>query len=226
NEIVGLSNDDLNHDSIYETKYASAQNLTFPINREEQFADIIHRIENSLRANTFQDEKGRIGLQVAQTTPLSNVVYVENFHIAEGGHSQEKGTDYLFKEINVYYKEDLEEGKKKWEIVTKSLPEFVWKYAKTGPLKSLDIRTYFVNDVPASALADDIAIKLAQLEAGFFHETLPWVLYGCKAGDLIKFSKTRFFSELGKAEEITVRLLKLDKMISSKQSTITGVVIT
>lgn len=225
NNIMGLSNDELDHDSIYETKYAFPQNLSVPIYKEESLAGIIHKIENSARASTFQDEKGRIGLQVAQTTPPSNVVYVENFHISEDGHSQEKGSDFLFKEINVFFNEDLSEGKKKWEVFTKPLSEFVWKYGKRKLLKSLDIYTYFTTSSPASALADDIATKLEQLEKGFIDETLKWMLYGCRAGGLIKLSKDRFFSESGTADEITVRLLKLDKMISSKQSTITGVVI-
>lgn len=224
-EILGLSNAELDLDSIYETKQASAQNLTFPISKEENLAGIIHKIENSTRASTFQDEKGRIGLQIAQTVPPSNAVRVENFHMTEDGHSQDKATEFIFKEINVYYKESLKEGKKKWEVYTKLLPEFVWKYGKTKPLGSLDIYTYFINDVPAIALADDIANILTQLEAGFVHETLPWLLYGCRAGDLILLSKNRFFSESGTADEITVRLLKLDKMVSSKQSTITGVVV-
>ncbi|MBA7605973.1 hypothetical protein ES703_13109 [subsurface metagenome] len=224
-DIIGLSLADLDHDSIYQTKYTSSIDLAFSLRKEEGLTSIIHKLENSVRASTFQDEKGRIGLQTAQTVPASNAVHVENFHIAEDGHSQEKGSGYLFKEINVFYKEYLEEGKMKWEVFTKALPEFVWKYGKKRPLKSLDIYTYFYSNTQASALADDIATKLAQLEGGFVDETLPWVLYGCRAGDLIKLSKDRFFSELGKAEEITMRLLKLDKMISSKQSKITGVVI-
>ncbi|GAH63626.1 unnamed protein product [marine sediment metagenome] len=92
-------------------------------------------------------------------------------------------------------------------------------------MESLDIYTYFINDVPASALADDIANILVQLEKGFVDETLKWTLYGCRAGDLILLSKDRFYSESGTADKVIVRLLKLDKMISSKQSTITGVVV-
>ena len=225
NEIMGLANSELDHDSIYETKYGSPQNLSLPIYKEESLAGIIHKIENSTRATTFQDEKGRIGLQVTQTTPPSNVVYVENFHIAEGGHSQDKTTEFIFKEINIYYGEHLEEGKWKWEVVNKSLDEFVWKYGKRTPLKPLDVYTYLFSNVTASTLADDIASKLQQLEAGFVHETLKGILYGCRAGDLIKFSRNRFFSSAGTADEIIVRLLMLDKAISSNSSTIDGMVI-
>lgn len=222
-ELIGLSLTELDHDSIYQTKYDSSINLAVPIHKEEGLTSIINKLENSVRANTFQDEKGRIGFQVAQTVPPSNVVYVENFHLAEGGHSQAKRSDYLFSEINVFYKEDVKE--KKWEVFTKTLPEFVWKYGKKRPLKPLDIYAYFYSDTQASVLAEDIAVKLAQLETGFIEDTLPWMLWGCRAGAIIKLSKDRFYSSSGTADEITVRLLTLNKTISSRQSTIKGVII-
>lgn len=225
NETMGLANSELDHDSIYRTKYVADQNLSLLIYKEESLANIVHKIENSTPATTFQDEKGRIGLQVAQTVLPSNAVHVENFHLSEDGHSQDKTTKFIFKEINIYYKEHMEEGKWKWEVETKSLDKFVWKYGKRRPLEPLDVYTYRVNNVAASALADDIATKLEQLEAGFIKETLPWVLYGCRAGDLIVLSRDRFFSSAGTADEITVRLLKLDKMISSGKSAITGVIV-
>lgn len=224
NEIMGLSNDELDHDSIYGTKYDTSLDLSVQIYKEENLAKIINKIENSVRASTFQDEKGRIGLRVAQAAPALNAVYVENFHISEDGHGQEKGTEFLFKEINIYYAEDP--GKEKPEVFTKPLPKFVWKYGKRKPLKSLDIDTYFIIDTAASALADDIATKLEELEAGFIHETLPWVLYGCRAGDIIKLSRDRFYGSLGTADKINVRLLKLDKAISSRKSIIKGVIVT
>lgn len=225
NNIMGIPNTELDLDSIYETKYAYDKKLSFPILKEENLGGIIHKIENSTKSWSFQDEKGRIGLQVAQTTPASNAVYVENFHISEAGHSQEKGTKYLFKEINVYYMESSKEGKKKWEVFTKLLPAFVNKYGKRKPLPSLDIYTYFISDVPASLLADDIENILIELEEGFIYETLPWVLYGRRVGDLIKLSRNRFYSSSGIATEITVRLLELNKIISSGESTIVGVIV-
>jgi|GEM_PF-6343979 len=223
NEIMGLSNDELDHDSIYGTKYDTSLDLSVQIYKEENLADIINKIENSVRASTFQDEKGRIGLRVAQSVPASDAVYVENFHISEDGHKQEKGAEFLFKEINIYYAEDP--GKEKPEVFTKSLPKFVWKYGKRKPLKSLDIDTYFISDTSASALADDIATKLEELEAGFINETLPWMLYGCRAGDVIILSRDRFYGSSGVADKINVRLLKLDKIISSGKSTIKGVIV-
>lgn len=224
NILLELSNDDLDHDSIYATKVATIdRELTAPLYKAESLTRIIRKIENSTRAATFQDEEGRIGLQIAQTTLPSNVVYVEDFHISEGGHAQEKKANFVFKEINVYYRENVAE--KEWPVEKKSLPEFVWKYGKRNPLKSLDIYTYFRTSAGATALANDIATKLTQLEKGLVEESLPWILYGCRAGDLIKLSRDRFYSSSGMADEITVRLLKLEKAISSKKSMFTGVIV-
>lgn len=223
NNLVGLSNDDLDHDSIYQTKAAVTTELSAVFYKEESLTNIIRKIENSTKATTFQNEKGRIGFQVAQTTLPSNVVYVENFHMSKDGHAQKKGADFLFKEINVYYLENPDN--KEWPVKTKLLSEFVWKYGKRNPLKSLDLYTYFRTSAGATALANDIATKLTQLEKGLIEETVPWILYGCRAGDLIKLSRDRFYSSSGTPSEITVRLLKLEKAVSSKKSTITGVIV-
>ena len=223
NILIGLSNDDLDHDSIYQTKAAVTTELSAVLYKEENLTNIIRKLENSVRAVTFQDEKGRIGFQVAQTIPPSNVVYVENFHMSKEGHMQKKGADFLFKEINVYYLENPD--KKEWHTYTNQRYVFVYKYGKRNPLKSLDIYTYFKTSSSAAVLATDLATKLTQLEKGLVKETLPWMLYGCRAGDLIKLSRTRFYSTTGEASEITVRLLKLEKAVASKKSTITGVIV-
>jgi len=225
NNLMGLSNDDLDHDSIYQTKAAAEadMDLSVPLYKAESLTSIIRKIENSMRAATFQDEEGRIGLQVALTTPSSDVVYVKNFHIAKEGHRQKKGADFLFEEINVFFLEDVIGGK--WQVETVALDEFVWKYGKRKLLKPLDIYTYLKNTTPAIALANNIATKLTQLEKGLVEESLPWTLYGRRAGDLIKLSRNRFYSSSGTAEEITVRLLKLTKAVASKKSMITGVIV-
>jgi len=223
NNLVGLSNGDLDHDSIYQVKAAVTTELSAILYKEESPANIIRKIENSTKATTFQDEKGRIGLQIAQTALPSNVVYVENFHISKDGHVQRKGADFLFKEINVYFLENPD--KKEWQTYTNPRSAFVYKYGKRNPLKSLDIYTYFRTSSEAEELATDIATKLTQLEKGLIEESVPWILYGCRAGDLIKLSRDRFYSSSGTASEITVRLLKLEKAVSSKKSTITGVIV-
>ena len=143
--------------------------------------------------------------------------------MSKEGHTQKKGADFLFKEINVYFLENPDN--KEWHTYTNQRYAFVYKYGKRNPLKSLDIYTYFKTSNEAGLLATDIATKLTQLEKGLIEETLPWMLYGCRAGDLIKLSRDRFYSSSGTASEITVRLLKLEKAVSSKKSTITGVIV-
>lgn len=220
---MNLSKDDLDHDSIYATKVATSTALSAPLYKEEKLTEIIRKIENSMKAATFQDEEGRIGLQIAQAAAPSDIIYVENFHMAKESHEQKKGSDFLFKEINIYFQEDV--PTKEWQVSTLTLPEFSWKYGKRKPLKPLDIHTYFRTGPGAKILGINIKTKLEQLEKGLVIGSLPWILFGCRAGDLIKLSRKRFYSSSGTADEITVRLLTLEKAIASKKTMFTGVIV-
>jgi len=215
NTYRGLANSRLNLDSIYEAKYANTDELSVFLYNDTPYDEIIRNIEHSGRSFTFQDEFGKLGIRPQQTVVASNVKYIVSSHIFD--HSQNKNRSSLFWKANVHYNENPQS--QKWKIETAIKNEIYWKYDIT---KELDISTYFDENVSAESLAASILNLLNKEQV---EDELPMLLFDVKAGDLIKFSRTRFYDSDGTASEITLRVIKISKSPASGKTSITAEVV-
>lgn len=214
NNYKGIADSELNLDSIYATKYAKPNVLALPIESEPSFDEIVRTIEHSMEAYTFQDEFGRLGIKPQQTTEASNVKYIISKHIFDHVQSKDKGT--LFWKVNVYYNKDYDDN---WEVKTATKNEINWKHSIT---KELPLYTYFTSSSHATDLAANILnlLNKERIENGH-----PMLLFDVMAGDLIKFSRTRFYDSDGKAEEITLRVIRISKSPASGRTSITAEIV-
>jgi hypothetical protein len=101
-----------------------------------------------------------------------------------------------------------------WESKEVTDDEIYWKY-KTK--EKLEIDTYFSAPAHAKSLATDI---LSLVNKAIINTELPMLLFDILAGDLIVFSRERFFATSGTADEITLRIIKITKTPSSGKTTI------
>jgi len=211
NNYKGIQDSELNLDSIYATKSAKPNVLALPIESEPSFDEIVRTIEHSMEAYTFQDELGRLGIKPQQTVVASNVKYVISKQIFD--HVQSKDRSTLFWKVNVYYNKDYDDN---WEVKTATKNEIKWQYRVT---KELPIDTYFTSSSHAADLAESI---LSLLNKERIENTLPMLLFDVMAGDLIKFSRVRFYDSDGTASEITLRVIRISKSPASGRTSITA----
>ncbi|MCK4814733.1 hypothetical protein KA005_03100, partial [bacterium] len=200
NNYKGIQDSELNLDSIYATKYAKTNVLSVPIESEPSFDEIVRTIEHSMEAYTFQDEFGRLGIKPQQTVAASNIKYIISKHIF--GHFQEKGRGTLFWKVNVYYNKDYDDN---WEVKTATKNEINWQY---GVTEELPVDTYFSSSSHAADLAASI---LNLLNKERIEDELSMLLFDVMAGDLIKFSRVRFYDSDGTASEINLRVIRISK---------------
>lgn len=214
NNYKSLTDTELNLDSIYEAKYASGayeKSLSVPIEKEISFDEIIRSIEHSIESYTFQDELGRLGIKPQQTVVASKAKYIVSKHIFD--HSQRKDKSSLFWKVNIYYNKDLDDN---WEWKTAVSNVINWKYKV---IEELPIYTYFSSSADADALATSI---LSLLNKEQIENTLSMLLFDVMAGDLIKFSRTRFYDSDGTASEIELRIIRISKSPASGKTSITA----
>jgi len=217
NNYKSLTDSELNLDSIYEAKYGSGayeKNLSVPIERKIPFDEIVRSIEHSIESYTFQDEFGRLGIRPQQTVVASNVKYVISSHIFD--HTQKKDRSSLFWKVNIYYNKDLDDN---WEVKTATDNNIYWKYKIT---EELPIYTFFSAPAHALALATSI---LSLLNKEQIEVDIPMTLFGVMPGDLIKFSRVRFYDTDGTASEITLRVIRISKSPASGRTLITAGVV-
>jgi len=205
NTYRGLADSELDHDSIYESKYANEDEISVFLYEDTPYDEIVKNIEHSRKSYTFQDTQGRLGLKPQISVTPSNVKYIRNHHIFD--HLQNKDKKSLFWKVNVYYGENPQN--QDWLKKTATNNEVYWKY---GTTKELDIYTYFYSPSYAQNLANDI---LALLNKQVITDTLPFLLFDELPGNLIKYSRNRFYSSSGVADEITMRIIKISKSPAS-----------
>jgi len=205
NNYRGLADSELNLDSIYEAKYANENDLAIPIEKEISFDEVVRTIEHSVEAYTFQDELGRLGIRPQQTVVASKAKYIIGSHTFS--HFQKKGKSSLFWKVNIHYNRNLQTDDWEWKTATDD--EILWKYGMT---KELDIYTYF--SVPSHA--NDLATSILNLlNKEQIEDELPMLLFDVMPGDLVKFSRDRFYDSDGVASEITLRIIKISKSPAS-----------
>jgi hypothetical protein len=208
---AGLPTEKLNTDWIYETKYANTKSLTVFILKDMPFNEINRNLEHSTEAYVLQDGEGRIGLRPLQVSVRSNAKYIWNFQ--SKGHSHRRTKDNIYWKVKVYYGENPQ-SQEAQSFKEAQDDEIKWKY---GVENGLEIYAYYSDSGSALTLAESI---LALLNKPYIEDELPAILFDVFPGDLIKFSRDRFFNEDGVANELTLRILKIGKTPQSGKTSL------
>ena len=208
----GLLNSELNLDSIYKTKYAKTDVLSVFLYKDQPYREIVRTIEHSSEAYTFQDTEGRLGLKVQLAVAESKTKYIRNYNIFN--HQQSKARKLLFWKVNVFYNE-LPQSQE-WEVKSAQDDNILYRYKNRN---ELNIYSYFSAPSPAQDLATSI---LALLNKETIEDAVSMLLFDVSAGDIAKFSRTRFYDADGTASEVDLRIIRISKSPASGQTSITA----
>jgi titin len=224
NNFLGLDNSELNLDSINETRYARTTALAAYFYKDSGNSgsdNVIKTIEHSIRAYTFQDGWGRIGLRVARTTAPTDIKYVGNTQIFSIAKAQTR--ESLYGRVHVHYNENPQTERYQW--INKTLNVLNWKYGPQGDestsenLQQLDIYTYLPTEADANLLGDEIVDllekKVVSLETS-------GILYPCQAGDLFYLSRNRYYDSAGTANNKLMRIISITKQAGNRRCSITA----
>lgn len=214
NEHYGLLNSELNLDSIYATKHAKTNPLSIFLYKDTPYREIVRTIEHSTEAFTFQDPEGRLGLKTQLVAAESNAKYIRNYNIFD--HRQSKTRKLLFWKVNIYWNENPQ--LQTWEVKSAQDDDIWYRYKNRN---ELNIYSYFSAPSSAQNLADAI---LTLLNKETIENTVSMLLFDVMAGDIIKFSRDRFYNADGgvlEGSEINLRIIRISKSPASGQTTIT-----
>ena len=218
NQHYGLLNAELNLDSIYATKYAKTNPLSIFLYKDTPYREIVRTIEHSTEAFTFQDPEGRLGLKTQLDAAESNAKYIENYNIFN--HRQSKTRKLLFWKVNIFWNENPQ--LQQWEVKS-AQDDDIWHRYKNR--NELNIYSYFSAPSAAQDLADAI---LTLLNKETIEDTVSMLLFDVMAGDIIKFSRDRFYNADGMVvagSEIDLRIIRISKSPASGQTTITAEIV-
>jgi len=210
NEHYGLLNSELNLDSIYKTKYAKTNPLSIFLYKDQPYREIVRTIEHSSEAYTFQDPEGRLGLKIQLAVAESKAKYIRNYNIFN--HRQSKSRKLLFWKVNVFYNE-LPQSQE-WEVKSAQDDNIFYRYKNKN---ELNIYSYFSVPSPAQDLATSI---LALLNKETIEDTVSMLLFDVSAGDITKFSRTRFYKAVPSASDINLRIIRISKSPASGRTSI------
>lgn len=215
NEHYGLLNSELNLDSIYKSKYAKTNELSIYLYKTTPYREIVRSIEHSMEAFTFQDVEGRLGLNPQLAAAESNAKYIENHNIFD--HRQSKDRASLYWKVNVWYNENPQ--LQRWEVKLALDNNVIYRYKNRNVL---NVYTYFSAPASAQALATSVLLLLNKER---IENTISMLLFDVMAGDIVKFSRTRFYDVDGTASEMSLRIIRISKSPASGQTTIIGEIV-
>lgn len=210
-----LLDSELNLDSIYEAKYEKTDLLSIFLYKDTPYREIVNSIEHSMEAFTFQDAQGRLGLRAQLAAAKSDAKYISNHQIFE--HRQSRARKLLFWKVNVLYNENTQS--QEWEVKSAQDDNIWYRYKNRN---ELNIYSYFAVPFPAQTLATNI---MALLNKETIEDTVPMLLFDTMAGDIVKFSRTRFYNTDGtvaEGSEISLRIIKISKSPASGKTNITA----
>jgi len=213
NQHYGLLNAELDLDSIYESKYEKTDVLSIFLYKDTSYREIVRSIEHSMEAFTFQDVEGRLGLRSQLAAAESKAKYIANHQIFS--HLQSRSRKSLFWKVNVYYDENPQT--QEWEVKSAQDDNIPIRYKNWN---ELNIYSYFSAPSSAQTLATNIK-NLLNKEA--IDNTVPMLLFDVMAGDIIKFSRDRFYSSAGtiaEGSEIDLRIIRISKSPASGKTII------
>ena len=201
NNFLGLADSELNLDWLYHTKIDKTTAISVPIYQDISSGDLIRQIEQTLQAYSFQDAEGRIGLKPKATAATASARYVRNHHIFS--HRQDKRFDDVFYKVTVYYGQNPQTGDYSYLTVLRN--EAGWKYRTA---KELPLYTFLTSESDAQALINSL---INDLDKEIIEAEVSLLLLGVMPGDIIKYSRDRFFSVSGAASEVDLRILGITK---------------
>jgi hypothetical protein len=207
----GLAISELDLDTIYDTRIARTAALGVLLTRQSSVGEVIRTLELSGRAYTDQNAEGRIGLRVAPTSAAEDAVLIGEHQIFDISAAKKQAD--IFETAAVYYSEDYQQ-EDRWEIAA------VVRSAighRSRIHVRLRVNTYLTTETDALALATDLA---AQSGAQVFSAILPLVMFGVRAGDIFKLTRSRFFNSTGAANETIVRALAVAKSPASRRAAV------
>lgn len=213
NEHYGLLDSELNLDSIYRTKYEKMDALSIFLYKNTPYKDIVRSIEHSTEAFTFQDAEGRLGLRPQLSVAESKAKYIGDHQIFS--HLQSKDRKSLFWKVNVLYNENPQT--QDWDVESAQDDDIWYRYKIKNELK---IYSYFSAPSSAQSLATSV---LTLLNKETIENTIPMLLFDVMAGDIVKFSRDRFYSSAGtiaEGSEINLRIIRISKSPASGQTVI------
>ena len=205
---LGKTLADLDLDSIYETKRLSGDPISLPVDKDTSFEEIFRTLEQTAMAYLGTDENNKIGLKYFEEVPPSDSIFIRDHQISK--YFENKDHKTLYKSIQIKFNENLQTQEWDGSLVSDS-----------------DIERKFGIDTPKELFvysqdpyhAEELAYKMLELvnkpDISF---TIPGLIYDKKPGDIVKISRDRFFNISGSADEISFRLLKIQKQISKMKT--------
>jgi hypothetical protein len=215
NNFLGLSDSELNLDWLYYTKINNTTTIAIPLYEETGSSDFIRQLEQSVRAYSFQDAEGRIGLRPKLTAALQSARYVRNHQIFS--HSQTKRLEDDFYELTIHYDRNPQTGQ--YVFLRNYRNESTWKYRTAQPL---EIFTYLTSLGDAQTLMNAI---VEEMDKEIIEDTVSLLLLNVMPGDIIKYSRDRFFNVSGAASEVDLRILSITKSPASGKTRFTAEIV-
>ncbi|GAG78808.1 unnamed protein product, partial [marine sediment metagenome] len=151
-------------------------------------------------------------------TAESSAKYIGNHQVF--AHQQSRTRSSLFWKVNVWYNEKPQS--QEWDIKW-AQDDAIWYRYKNRNI--LNVYSYFSYPYDAQALATSI---LTLLNKETIKDTLPMLLFDVMAGDIVKFSRDRFYNVDGRVvagSEISLRIIKIEKSPASSQTSITAEIV-
>jgi hypothetical protein len=215
NTYMDIADTDLDLDSIWATHVAKTTALTIGAWKDTDSQDLIRRIERSIEAYTFQSADGKLGIKVPLTTAPTDIFYVPNEYIL--GFSMGRNKASLYSLVNVYYGEDASIDKYALQQVTNN--QLNYKHKVSQPL---DVYTALNTSALAATLGSNIVALLDRARITF---TVNRSLFTHQPGDLIYFTRDRFYDQSSTASNKLLRILSISKLHSSGRTEITAEVV-
>jgi hypothetical protein len=215
NEWLNVPDADLDLDSIYDTKALKTTALSLYLWKETGSQDLVRRIEQSSMTYSYQDAHGRLGLRVQQTAGATGIKYIPSIFVFD--FSEDETQDTIYSTVNIYYGENPSQDK--YLLLTKTANTIPWIYRVA---KTLDVYVALASATDAGTLGDLILADLNKKKIRF---NVPRSLYKNFPGDLIYFSRERFYDLSGTANTKLIRIVSISKQYGSGKTEITGEVI-
>jgi hypothetical protein len=212
---LGLTDADLDLDSIYDTRTAKTVSLAVYLYKDQPSQEIIRRLEHSIQADSYQDAQGRLGLRAAMTTAPSDIRYIPNAHVFDLSVAKDK--ESLYSEVNVYYAEDP-----KADTMSRALRSYPAATYRLGISRSLDVDTYLTTAADAEALGVAVTALIDKPIVSF---TVSRCLFSAMPGELVYLTRTRYFGSSGMANNLLLRLLSIGKLCSAGRTEIKAEVV-
>jgi hypothetical protein len=216
---MGIDKSELDLDSLYETYNARTTALSayfYKGTGNTGSDNVIKTIEHSIRAYSFQDGQGRIGLKVALIAAPTDIKYVASTQVFSISKSQNK--ESLYGRVHVHYNENPSTERYQW--ISKPLNVLNWTYGPQGDeaaaenLQQLDVYTYLPTETLANTLGDEV---VALLEKKYISLETSGVLFPCKAGDLFYLNRDRYYDLAGTANNKLMRIISITKQASGRR---------